>query len=100
VHRAARDARVSVLTGDFNVPSRSALYPWVVDGGGWHDPFTDVDLVTFQPVFLPPGRRSSRIDYVLVPAGVTALATGTLFADPVDGRYLSDHVGLWARVPV
>jgi endonuclease/exonuclease/phosphatase family metal-dependent hydrolase len=100
VHRVARAAGVTVLTGDFNVPSRSALYPWVIDGGGWHDPFTDVDLVTFQPAFLPPDRRSSRIDYVLVPAGVTALATGTLFADPVDGRYLSDHVGLWARVPI
>jgi exonuclease III len=93
LHRVARD--VDIVSGDFNVPNSSHLYPAVV--AGWHDPFADDDLVTYHPAFLPSGESGSRIDYILV-AGRTVTGTGTVFPEPVEGRYLSDHVGLRATV--
>ena len=62
VHSSARTAGVTVLTGDFNVPAPSVLYPRVTDDGAWSDPFAATDPPTFQQAFLPPDRRASRID--------------------------------------
>jgi exonuclease III len=101
---------VTVLSGDFNISSTGPLYPLVVDGGGWHDPFAAADVPTFHQEFLPPGRSSCRIDYLLVHgAGAGAAGapypvaeTAVLFANPVRvaGRavFLSDHCGLVARI--
>lgn len=94
LHRVARD--LDLVGGDFNVPSSSHLYPSVVEG--WRDPFVATDPVTYHAAFLPAGRTGSRIDYILLPAAATVREAGTVFAEPVDGRYLSDHVGLWVRV--
>jgi endonuclease/exonuclease/phosphatase (EEP) superfamily protein YafD len=98
--RAAGERPV-IVAGDFNVPSRSVLYPLVVDG--WQDLFADSDPPTFHAELLR-GRRPSRIDYVLVSDG-PAVEIALLFEEAVPlpgGRetFLSDHVGLMARVPV
>jgi endonuclease/exonuclease/phosphatase family metal-dependent hydrolase len=101
VTRPMRDSGLMLLSGDFNVSSTSALYERVVDGGAWRDPFRDADPPTFQQQFLPPGRPSHRIDYLLVSGDAhryPVVETRLLFAEPVGGSYVSDHVGLLARV--
>jgi endonuclease/exonuclease/phosphatase family metal-dependent hydrolase len=103
LHRVLRRARVTVVTGDFNIASSAPLYPRIVDGGAWHDPFADADPVTYHADFLPPGFPAHRIDYVLVDPDVPVLDTGVMFTEPVtlpDGRrtFLSDHLALTARL--
>ncbi|MFY1692082.1 endonuclease/exonuclease/phosphatase family protein [Plantactinospora sp. WMMB782] len=114
LHHARESARRSagagptVLTGDFNIASDSPLYPRIVDGGAWRDPFAADDPVTFHAEFLPPGFPARRIDYLLV-SGAAAefpvLHTGRLFTEPLalpdgDRLYVSDHVALTARITV
>jgi exonuclease III len=93
LHRVARD--VDVVSGDFNVPSGSHLYPSVV--GAYMDPFAAADPVTYHAAFLG-GRPSSRIDYVLVSKRRTVADSAVVFPEPVEGTYLSDHVGLRVTV--
>jgi exonuclease III len=97
---------LTIVTGDFNIASDGPLYPLIVDGGAWRDPFHATDPATYHVEFLPPGSTGHRIDYLLV-AGDAArfpvLDSGLLFAEPLalpDGRrmYLSDHVALTARI--
>ena len=99
-------AGLRIVTGDFNLASDGPLYPAIVDGGAWRDPFESTNPVTFHTQFLPPGSTAQRIDYVLV-AGekqrFPVLDTGVLFPGPVaadggQGVYLSDHVGLTTRI--
>jgi exonuclease III len=89
-------AEVVLLSGDFNISSRSTLYPRLVNG--WQDPFAAEDSPTFHANLLPPGRPSNRIDYLLVSERYSVLESRMVFTEPVDGAYLSDHVGLVARV--
>ncbi len=102
LHRVLARAGATIVTGDFNIASDSPLYPRIIDGGAWRDPFVEADPVTYHGEFLPPGYPPHRIDYVLV-SGFPVLDTEVLFADPVtlpDGRttFLSDHVALTARI--
>lgn len=95
---ATAGAGPAVLTGDFNVTSGSPLYPSIVDG--WWDPFAATDPPTYHESMLPAGRRSSRIDYILVrevgePAGIEVL-----FTEPAPFGLITDHVGLLAEVAV
>jgi endonuclease/exonuclease/phosphatase family metal-dependent hydrolase len=95
-----------VVTGDFNISSSCPLYPLIVDGGAWRDPFAGTDPVTYHMDFLPPGASPHRIDYLLVSgdeARYPLVDSGVLFDEPLalpEGRrmYLSDHVGLTARL--
>jgi hypothetical protein len=105
--RARRpDTELMVLTGDFNIASSASLYPLIVDGGAWRDPFATIDPVTFHPEFLPAGCTGNRIDYALVlgeEARFPVLECGLLFAEPLvradaDPMYLSDHVALTIRL--
>jgi exonuclease III len=108
LRRAARadGTGLVVVTGDFNISSSCPLYPLIVDGGAWRDPFAGTDPVTYHMDFLPPGSAPHRIDYLLVSGDETRyplVDSGILFAEPLalpEGRqmYLSDHVGLTARV--
>jgi hypothetical protein len=111
LHAAVRRARrvgteLMVVTGDFNIASDASLYPLIVDGGAWRDPFATIDPVTFHPEFLPPGSTGKRIDYALVlgdEARFPVVDSGLLFAEPVglaDGgrMYVSDHVALTVRL--
>ncbi len=105
LHRVLDRASAAIVTGDFNIASDSPLYPRIVDGGAWRDPFAASDPITFHDEFLPPGCSPHRIDYVLVRGSAVAVDAGVLFAEPVtlaDGRtsFLSDHVALRARLTV
>ncbi|EXG81839.1 endonuclease/exonuclease/phosphatase family protein [Cryptosporangium arvum] len=83
-------ARQTVLTGDFNIASRSPLHRFVTEDGAWHDPFEHTDLTTFRAEYLPRGSTVHRIDYILLDGPAEAHDARALFADEV----LSDHVGL------
>jgi hypothetical protein len=97
-----------IVTGDFNIASGSPLYPLIVDGGAWRDPFGTSDPVTYHAEFLPPGSTPHRIDYLLVSgdeARYPVLHSEPLFTEPLTltgGRrmYLSDHMALTARIGV
>jgi endonuclease/exonuclease/phosphatase family metal-dependent hydrolase len=95
LRRVVQPSGLVLLSGDFNVSSRSVLYPRIVDG--WHDPFAAEDAPTFHADMLPPGRPSNRIDYLLVSDGYPVLDSGLMFTGRIGGRYLSDHIGLVAR---
>jgi endonuclease/exonuclease/phosphatase family metal-dependent hydrolase len=98
LHGVLRRYRATVVCGDFNIASGSPLYPLIVDGGAWQDPFAATDPVTYHTEFLPPGYPGHRIDYLLVRGG-TATEPRVLFDQPDAGRfYLSDHVALTACV--
>jgi endonuclease/exonuclease/phosphatase family metal-dependent hydrolase len=122
VDRLAGD--LTVLCGDFNISSRSPLYPSAV--AGYQDPFADADPWTFHVALLHPGRTAHRIDYLLVrgaapdPANSDAPARlrsyQRIFDEPVPGfdeagsldasrprpaqsvGLVSDHVGLTAEI--
>lgn len=110
-HQALQQARrpdteLVIASGDLNVPDSAPLYPLVVDGGAWRDPFHAVGRPTFHPELLPSGASAHRVDYLLVAGDAErhpVTETGLLFAEPVrlaggDLSYLSDHLGLTARV--
>jgi exonuclease III len=63
VLRRARTAgtRMMIVSGDFNIASDGPLYPLVVDGGAWGDPFAGTDPVTYHQEFLPRGCLPHRI---------------------------------------
>jgi exonuclease III len=98
--------RLMMVTGDYNIASDGPLYPQIIDGGAWCDPFAATNPATFHAAFLPPGSTPHRIDYLLVSGDASTcpvIHNGLLFAEPLTlqgGRsmYLSDHVALTARI--
>lgn len=105
--RARRpDTELMIAGGDLNVPDSGPLYPQVVDGGEWRDPFRAAGRPTFHPELLPPGASAHRVDYLLVAGDCErhpVTETGLLFAEPVqlaDGSwsFLSDHLALSVRI--
>lgn len=100
------DTELMVVGGDFNLPSTSALYDAVVDGGVWRDPFEAEDAPTFQAALLPAGRQAHRVDYLLVRGDDDrhpVIGTDLLFREPVEmlsggTAYLSDHVTQVVRI--
>ncbi|GAA4587740.1 endonuclease/exonuclease/phosphatase family metal-dependent hydrolase [Actinoplanes octamycinicus] len=69
VHEAMREAgpaALRVLGGDFNLASDGVLYPRIVDGGAWTDPFAGDERPTFRVDRLAPGSVAHRIDYLLL----------------------------------
>jgi hypothetical protein len=109
LHRAGTArAELVIVTGDFNIASDGALYPLIVGGGAWRDPFAETNPVTYHAEFLPRGSTAHRIDYALVSgdeARFPLIDSGVLFTEPLalpSGRriYLSDHVALTIRVAV
>lgn len=86
----------AVLCGDFNdVPESPAL-------AGLTPTFRSVFAgLEVQVAGTSPARAPSRIiDYIFATEGIDVLEAGQFLEQPVDGRWASDHVGLWARVSV
>ncbi|MEU4730087.1 endonuclease/exonuclease/phosphatase family protein [Streptomyces sp. NPDC023588] len=110
-HRVVREARgrdtdLVIASGDFNLPSSSALYEALVDEGGWRDPFAAADLPTFHAELLPAGASAYRVDYLLVhgdAARYPVTGSGLLFTEPVampsgGTAFLSDHMAQVATI--
>ncbi|AEV86450.1 Sphingomyelin phosphodiesterase 2 [Actinoplanes sp. SE50] len=93
--RAAGDAPLRILGGDFNVAADSPLYSAVTDGDTWTDPFAGDPRATFRIECLPAGSTAHRIDYLLVSGdGWHVAARELLFT----GDLLSDHCAPLVRV--
>jgi endonuclease/exonuclease/phosphatase family metal-dependent hydrolase len=53
---------------------------------------------TFRADYLPAGATAHRIDFILTAREVTAESAGLVFAEKEPLGYVSDHIGLRARV--
>ena len=103
-----RDTELVIASGDFNLPSGSALYEAFVGAGAWRDPFAAADLPTFHAELLPAGAKAYRVDYLLVdgdPDRYPVTGTDLLFAEPVampsgGTAFLSDHLAQVVRIGV
>ncbi|SHN46982.1 endonuclease/exonuclease/phosphatase family protein [Cryptosporangium aurantiacum] len=100
------ETELTVVSGDFNIASDSALYTLITDDGAWRDPFAGRDIATYHPAFLPAGATGHRIDYVLLSGDETrfpVLDSETLFAEQLTTAagtkiWATDHVGLTVRI--
>jgi sphingomyelin phosphodiesterase 2 len=113
LHRAQLDALTEVLRrvegpavvcGDFNIDRDSALFGGFLDETGLSDTFGGTCPPTFRAEYLPPGEMPHCIDFILASDQVGTVATGLLFPgkEPLPGglAYVSDHIGLQARLAV
>ncbi|MFG1911592.1 endonuclease/exonuclease/phosphatase family protein [Kribbella sp. NPDC048928] len=98
------DSSPAVVCGDFNVARASALHPELRQRSGLRDTFDGRCPPTFHTDFLPPGTTPQCIDFILVTEGIDVDHTDLLFTDkrPLPGGpgYLSDHIGLQARLRI
>ncbi|NEA33963.1 endonuclease/exonuclease/phosphatase family protein [Streptomyces sp. SID13031] len=105
IHRAQLTALAQlvagpcVVTGDFNLPRHQPLIQGFLATTGLADAFGGECPPTFQAAYLPAGTRSQCIEFILV-KGLTAETAEVLFPDklPSLGTYVSDHLGLQARL--
>lgn len=81
----------AIVCGDFNVPRESDLFRGFVRETHLIDAYAGTCPPTFHASFLPPGRTSQCIDFVLVTGAVNVESADLMFTDP---PYVSDHLGL------
>lgn len=95
-------AAPSVVCGDFNVDRDSVLLRDFLSQTRLADAFGGQCPPTFHAEYLHPGERGHCIDFILVSPQIEAGTTQALFGDKqlLDGQldYLSDHIGLYARL--
>lgn len=84
----------AVVCGDFNVARNSELHKGFRAGTGLVDAFGGTCPPTFRAEFLPPGRPSNVIDFILTTPSVRAEDAEVIFED----QPVSDHVGLRATL--
>ncbi|MFI5712312.1 endonuclease/exonuclease/phosphatase family protein [Kribbella sp. NPDC051620] len=87
-----------IVTGDFNIPLQKPLVQEFLSTTKLTDAFGGECAPTFQQAYLPAGMRSQCIDFILT-AGLTTESAEVVFEEesPTLG-YLSDHLGLQARL--
>jgi len=83
-----------VLCGDFNVARDSQLHRDFMASTGLVDAFDGTCPPTFRAEYLPPGRPSFCIDFILTSSSLRAQEATVILAD----RPVSDHVGLRATI--
>ena len=93
-----------VVCGDFNVDRDSALFADFLEQAMLADVFEGRCPPTFRAAYLPAGRRSCCIDFILAGGEVKAATAEVVLAgeQPMRGGpgFVSDHVGLSARLHV
>jgi endonuclease/exonuclease/phosphatase family protein len=88
----------AVVCGDFNVPRESSLFGGFTAATGLADAFAGACPPTFRAEYLPAGATTHTIDFILTAGGVTADSAALVFAGKEPLGYVSDHIGLRARV--
>ena len=92
----------AVVCGDFNVDRNSVLLRGFLSLTGLADAFGGQCPATFHAEYLDPPHHPHCIDFILMSPQVSARTTRVLFGSKqlLQGRreYLSDHVGLYARL--
>jgi sphingomyelin phosphodiesterase 2 len=93
-----------IVCGDFNVARSSRLWQEFMAGSGLSDAFAGKCPPTFRIEYLPPGRTPHCIDFILVSDEAHVSDPKVILDDardlPGGVCYLSDHVGLSARVNI
>jgi endonuclease/exonuclease/phosphatase family metal-dependent hydrolase len=111
VHRAQLAALTRIVhgvpapvavCGDFNVDRDSGLFAEFMADTGLTDAFEGTCPATFRAEYLPVGATPHCIDFILTVGDIKAEATEVLFTGRQAMRggvgYVSDHVGLLARL--
>ena len=88
----------AVVCGDFNVSRESSLFGDFMAVTGLADAFGGVCPATFRAEYLPAGATPHCIDFILTAGEVKAESTGLVFAEKEPLGYVSDHIGLRARL--
>jgi hypothetical protein len=88
----------AVVCGDFNVSRESALFGEFMAATGLADAFGGACPPTFRAEYLPAGATTHCIDFILTAGEVTAESAALVFAEKEPLGYVSDHIGLRARL--
>ena len=88
----------AVVCGDFNVSRESALFGEFMAATGLADAFAGACPPTFRAEYLPAGATTHCIDFILTAREVAAESTALVFAEKEPLGYVSDHIGLRARL--
>lgn len=98
------DSSPAVVCGDFNLSRASTLHPGLQRRSGLRDAFDGQCPPTFHAEYLAPDSEPHCIDFILVANPIGVEETALLFNDkrplPSGPGYLSDHIGLLARLRI
>jgi len=88
----------AVVCGDFNLSRESSLFGEFRAVTGLADAFAGTCPPTFRAEYLPAGATTHTIDFILTAGEVAADGTALVFAGQERLGYVSDHIGLRARL--
>jgi endonuclease/exonuclease/phosphatase family protein len=88
----------AVVCGDFNVSRESTLFGEFMADTGLADAFGGACPATFRAEYLPAGATTHCIDFILTTGEVKAESAALVFAEKEPLGYVSDHIGLRARL--
>jgi sphingomyelin phosphodiesterase 2 len=88
----------AVVCGDFNIARESSVFGDFMAATGLADAFGGACPPTFRAEYLPAGATAHCIDFILTAGEVTAADAALVFAAKEPLGYLSDHIGLRARL--
>jgi endonuclease/exonuclease/phosphatase family metal-dependent hydrolase len=88
----------AVVCGDFNISRESSVFGWFIAATGLADAFAGRCPATFRAEYLPAGATTHCIDFILTAGEVTADDAALVFAAKEPLGYVSDHLGLRARL--
>jgi len=88
----------AVVCGDFNIGRESALFGEFMAATGLADAFGGACPATFRAEYLPAGATPHCIDFILTAGEVKAESAALVFAEKEPLGYVSDHIGLRARL--
>ena len=87
-----------MVCGDFNVARESPLFGEFTAATGLADGFDGACPPTFRPEYLPAGATPHCIDFILTAGEVKVESAALVFAEKEPLDYVSDHIGLSARL--
>jgi sphingomyelin phosphodiesterase 2 len=90
----------AVVCGDFNIDRESPLFGEFTAATGLADAFKGACPPTFRAEYLPAGATPHCIDFILTAGEITVESAALAFAEKEPLGYVSDHIGLRARLSV
>jgi len=88
----------AVICGDFNIARESPLFGDFMAATRLADAFGGACPPTFRAEYLPAGATPHCIDFILTAGEVKVESTALVFAEKESLGYVSDHIGLRARL--
>jgi sphingomyelin phosphodiesterase 2 len=88
----------AVVCGDFNISRESPLFGEFTAATGLADAFKGACPPTYRAEYLPAAAKPHCIDFILTAGKVTAESAALVFAEREPLGYVSDHIGLRARL--